>query len=116
MYYVSVIKINKKERLIKMIKIEKTLVNDKMELTTLEEVRQEEKYFLENGSREDWQDFLDQYRLNKFSVKAAEYLFKKIPSDLKGIIRVADNFEEPTQEEIDNYNEYCQIVNNVFWG
>ena len=99
-----------------MLKIEKVLVSSEFELTTLEEVHSEEKYFTENGSREDWFYFLDQYKFNKFSKKAAKYLLENIPHDLNGTIKVAQNFDEPTEEELAKYKEYCQIVNNVFIG
>lgn len=99
-----------------MLKIEKVLVSSEFELTTLEEVHSEEKYFTENGSREDWSYFLDQYKFNKFSKKAAKYLLENIPHDLNDTIKVAQNFDEPTEEEFAKYREYCQIVNNVFIG
>ena len=99
-----------------MLKIEKVLVSSEFELTTLEEVYSEEKYFTENGSREDWSYFLDQYKFDKFSKKAAKYLLKNIPHDLNGTIKVAQNFDEPIEEELAKYKEYCQIVNNVFIG
>ena len=99
-----------------MIKIEKVLVSSEFELTTLEEVHSEEKYFTENGSREDWSYFLDQYKFNKFSKKAAKYLLENIPPDLNGVIKVVENFDEPTKEEIADYIDYCQTINNVFIG
>lgn len=99
-----------------MLKIEKVFVNSEFDLTTLEEVHSEEKYFTENGSREDWSYFLDQYKFDKFSKKAAKYLLENIPLDLNGTIKVAENFDEPTEEEIADYIDYCQTINNVFIG
>lgn len=99
-----------------MLKIEKVLVSSEFELTTLEEIHSEEKYFTENGIRENWSYFLEQYKFNKFSKKAAKYLLENIPHDLNGTIKVAENFDEPTEEELTKYREYCQIVNNVFIG
>ena len=99
-----------------MLKIEKVLVSSEFELTTLEEVHSEEKYFTENSIHENWSYFLEQYKFNKFSKKAAKYLLENIPHDLNGTIKVAENFDEPTEEELAKYREYCQIVNNVFIG
>lgn len=99
-----------------MLKIEKVFVSSEFDLTTLEEVHSEEKYFTENGSYEDWSYFLDQYKFDKFSKKAAKYLLENIPHDLNGTIKVAENFDEPTKEEIADYIDYCQTINNVFIG
>lgn len=99
-----------------MLKIEKVFVGSEFDLTRLEEVHSEEKYFTENGSREDWSYFLDQYKFDKFSKKAAKYLLENIPHDLNGTIKVAENFDEPTEEKLAEYRDYCQIVNNVFIG
>lgn len=99
-----------------MIKIEKVFVSSEFDLTRLEEVHLEEKYFTESGSREDWSYFLDQYKFDKFSKKAAKYLLENIPHDLNGTIKVVENFNEPTEEELEEYRNYCEIVNNVFIG